>query len=408
MSIEEILAAMKNITDAAESRNLTNEEVTNYESLEAQLATARKTQEIRNRQTAYETPANVATAVHVGGTQKDPYDDYNKAYENYLRTGKANSDLVPVNFAGQPQNAQEAGTDSEGGYLVSPQFRQKLVEVRAKIGGFSAEVDSFTTAKGGTLEYPSVDDTANSGAITDEEGQVSNGADLAFGTVNLGAFKYTSTGGDGAGTGLRVSWELLQDSEFPIQDFVARKLGQRIQRKESADWVNGNGTTLPFGVLHDGLTADVVLDTEATLVYLNLLEAEEALDDEYRANAKWLMSSNTWILKIKALEDTTDRPLIMPNAESGLGGRPGLNLMGYPVVIDNNCNAITQDGVDGGFMGLGDWKEAYVIRRVSNFVLVVDPYSRKGNGQVEYIGWERADGNIQNRSAYATIENITT
>jgi hypothetical protein len=30
------------------------------------------------------------------------------------------------------------------------------------------------------------------------------------------------------------------------------------------------------------------------------------------------------------------------------------------------------------------------------------------NGQVEYVAWERADGNIQNRSAYATLENITT
>ncbi|HKX46646.1 MAG TPA: phage major capsid protein, partial [Planctomycetota bacterium] len=369
------------------------------EGLEAQLAVANRDREIRARHTAYNTPA--PGRVIPGDTStRDPHADLNRAFEAYLRTGRPNADLQEL------RNAQQVGTDSEGGYLVSPEFRQKLVEVRAAFGGLAPEVDSFSTERGGTLEYPSLDDTANSGSITAEEAAFADGADLAFGTIALGAFKYTSSGA-GTTTPLRVSVELLQDAQFDVQGLVARALGTRIQRKQSVDWVNGNGTTLPFGILHDGLTADVVLDVEATIDYDEVLDVEAALDPAYEQNAKWLMSKSTWVA-IRRIVDTAGRPIVMPNAASGAGQAPARELLGYPVVIDQACNAVTQDGVDGGFALLGDLREAYVIRRVAPLTVVVNPWTRMNNGQVEYVAWERADGNIQNRSAYATLENITT
>jgi HK97 family phage major capsid protein len=402
VDIDQILAALQAVIDGAAGRPLTAEEVTEYEGLETQLATARADQAVRARQNAYTTPVRNDLHVNVGGAERDEFAELNAAFTNYLRTGRPNADIEEL----RPTNAQQVGTDSEGGYLVSPQFRQKLVEVRAAYGGLAAEVDSFTTERGGALEYPSLDDTANEGGITAEEAAFVDGDDLAFGTVALGAFKYTSTGA-GTTTPLRVSTELLQDSEFDVEGLVSRALGTRIQRKQAADWVNGNGTTLPFGLLHDGLTADVVLNVEATIAYLELTEVEEALDPEYEQNAKWVMSKGTW-MAVKRLEDDNGRPLILPQAASGIGQAPQRELLGYPVIIDQGCNAVTADGVSGGFAALGDFREAYVIRRVAPLVVVVNPWTRMNNGQVEYVAWERADGNIQNRSAYATLENITT
>jgi HK97 family phage major capsid protein len=399
MTVEEILAALQAILDGSQGRALTEEEATNYEDLEAQLATANRDREIRARNRAYNMP--VRDAIIPGDlSTRDEFEDLNRSFEAYLRTGVPNADLQEL------RNAQQVGTDSEGGYLVSPEFRQKLVEVRLAFGGLAAEVDSFSTEKGGDLEYPSLDDTANSGDITAEEAAFADGDDLAFGTIALGAFKYTSTGA-GTTTPLRVSVELLQDAQFDVQGLVARALGTRIQRKQAADWVNGNGTTLPFGLLHDGLTADVVLDVEATIDYDEILDVESALDPEYEQNAKWVMSKGTWTA-IRRIVDLDGRPLIQPQAQSGIGQAPQRELLGYPVVIDQGCNAVTADGVAGGFAALGDLREAYVIRRVSPFTLVVNPWTRMNNGQVEYVSWERADGNIQNRSAYATLENITT
>lgn len=395
MTVEEIIAALREIIDSAEGRALTEEESERYEELEGKLQAAKKDQEIRARQSAYETRATPALVVTPeGGKQEDTLE---RAFEHYLRTGMANADITEL-------RAQATTPDSEGGYLVPPGFRQKLVEVQKAYGGLAAEVDSFSTDTGATIEYPSLDDTANEGSITAEEAAFADGDDLVFGTVNLGAFKYTSSGA-GTTTPLRVSVELLQDSAFDIQGLVSRALGTRIARKQAVHWCVGVGTTEPFGIAHAGLTPDVSLATDGALTYQKLLDVEAELDPAYEQSAKWVMNKGAWTA-IRGLLDGAERPIILDQAVSGIAGRPEKTLLGYPVVIDQAMPDYDAD--EAFFAVLGDLREAYVIRRVSNLVVVVNPYTRMNNGQVEYVAWERADGNIQNRSAYKVLANFDT
>jgi HK97 family phage major capsid protein len=391
-TIDEIVDEMAAIAANADEHTLTDDEAGRYERLESALVRAQRSQNIRARQNAYETPvpADLATVAYVGAARRD--DTYNQAFNAYLRTGKPNSDLM---------NAQGVGTDPGGGFLVSPQFREKLVDIRKSFGGLSAEVDTFTTERGGDLEYPSVDDTASVGAITAEGAAFTTGTDLVFGTVLMKAWKYTSTGAD-ASAGLRVSVELLQDAEFDIEALLARKLAMRIQRKQAVDWVTGAGTTLPFGIMHAGLTADVVLAAGNAVTYQKLLDLETALDPEYEQNASWVMNKASW-MKARAVVDTTGRPLLY-DANAGIQDQDRRRtLLGYPVVIDQGAPSIGT--LSARSVVLGDLREAYAIRRVADFAMVVNPYSRANFGQVEYVAWERADGNIQNRKAFALLQN---
>lgn len=57
-TIEEIMAAMTALVDGAAGRPLTDDEVTQYEALETELAEARRDGEIRARNVAYNTPVN--------------------------------------------------------------------------------------------------------------------------------------------------------------------------------------------------------------------------------------------------------------------------------------------------------------------------------------------------------------
>ena len=100
MSSEEILEALRAILEAAEGRDLTEDEVRSYEDLEKQLATVNKTAEIRSRQKAYETPVRSDLHVHVAAARQD--DTLERAFESYLRTGRVNADLAQL-------RAQEAG-----------------------------------------------------------------------------------------------------------------------------------------------------------------------------------------------------------------------------------------------------------------------------------------------------------
>lgn len=390
VSIEDILAALQAIIDAAGDQPLTNEQAERYEQLERDLAVARRDKEIRARQIAYKTP--VAPLVDLAMNKVD--DTLDRAFNHYLRTGIPNQDITEL-------RAQGIGSGSVGGYMVPPGFRQKLVEVQKAFGGLANEVETLNTTEGNSLQWPSLDDTANQGAITSESSAFANGNDLAFGTVTLGAFKYTSLGA-GSNLPLRVSVELLQDAAFDVQGLVARKLGERIARKQASDFCTGTGTSLPFGICHANLTADKTLATPGTIIYADLLGTEAVLDPAYEPNAKWVMSKATWI-KVRGVVDGSQRPLILDQAQSGMGGRPERSLLGYPVVIDQAMPAVS-GGAGLNFAVLGDLREAYVIRQVQDLVVVVDPYGRASNGEVQYTAWQRADGNIQNRKAYVVLK----
>ena len=391
MTIDELLEAMRALIEAAGEEPMPEEDMERYEDLERQLAVARKDVEVRARQQAYETPQIMRRAVT---TEKA--DTINRAFEHYLRTGQANQDLVEL-------RAQSEGVGTEGGFLVPTEFRDKIVDRMLAYGGLAEHVETINTSSGGPLEFPTLDDTASEGEITAEGAQFLGGEDLVFGTKVLGAYKYTSSGA--SSLPLRVSVELLQDAAFDVAALVARKMGERIARAQAAHWVNGSGVGEPEGIMGANITADETVDVADTIDYDDILDLETLLDPAYESNAKWIMSKASWSV-IRAIVDGATRPLVMDNQISGIGSRPVQTLLGYPVVLDQEALDFGAATGPSNNIALGDWREAYVIRRVANMTVVVNPYTRANFGQVEYVAWERADGLVQNRNAYVVLANL--
>lgn len=395
MTIDEIIEALKAIVDGAEGRDLTDEEAERYEQLETELATARRSVEIRSRQAAYETPVRNDLHVHVGTAAQD--DTLDRAFDHYLRTGRENQDIVEL-------RAQSVGTDTAGGFMVPDLMRDRITERMKAFGGLAGAVEEITTTGGEPLRWPTLDDTANTGVIAAEgTAPGSGGADLVFGEKVLGAFKYVAPG-----TGqlpLRVSVELLQDSAFDVQALVTRKLGERIGRAQAAHWVTGNGTTEPFGI-DTGTAGDVNSFDSAGITYVELVGAIHQVDPEYRVNAKWAFNDFTLGL-IEKIVDANGRPILNEANDGITTGPRNKTLLGYPVVIDQAF----PNYVDGGtnkFAVFGDLSAGYVIRRVRDLTLIVNPYSRANEGQVEYVLWARADGVPQDVNAYRVFANEAT
>lgn len=398
-TIEEITAAMTALVDGAADRSLTDDEVTDYEAMEQELQGAQRTDQIRARNAAYNTVHVPAGVPRTRSADPDGPSDLTAAFENYLRTGQPNADISHLRVS----NAQGEGGSAAGGYLVPTEYRQKIIEIRKAFGGFAENVETISTSTGAPIEYPTNDDTSNVGDITAESAVVASGADLVFGTVPLGAYKYTSSGA-GSNLPLRVSTELLQDAAFDVQGMVARKLAQRIARAQAPHWVTGTGVGQPKGIVASSLTADRDLDTADTPDYEDLVEFQDLLDEEYDGNAKWLMKKSTWTL-LRLIVDLNGRPIIQSSTE-GISGRPERMLLGKPVVFDEAMPTLSSAG-DTFAIAYGDFREAYILRRVSGMVVVVNPYSRATYGEVEFHAYERADGNIQNRSAYKILQNNT-
>jgi HK97 family phage major capsid protein len=386
VTIEDILAALQAILDSAEGRELTDEEVQNYEELEGKLTAAKRSVEIRARNAAYNT---VAPAVNVAAAKKD--DTLDRAFDHYMRTGKENTDLVEL-------RAQSEGTGTEGGYLVPEGFRDKLVERMKAFGGVANDVENISTTTGNDLPWPTVDDTANVGEIVDEGGTFSSGADLVFGSASLGAYAYMA--GGGSSTPLRVSKELLQDAAFDVQGLVSKKLGERIARIQAPHVITGTGVKQPLGIT-TGLTG-VTTAANNALTYADLITWIHSVDPAYRDKARWAFNDQ-FLAKVKKMVDSNGNPLWRP-ADATMATDPGGGtLLGYPITIDQAFPDFVNNSPTVNFGVFGDLSEGYVRRTVKDFELLVNPYARMSNRQVEFSAWARMDATQQNTFAYSAL-----
>ena len=128
-------------------------------------------------------------------------------------------------------NALEEGTDSEGGYLVPDEYERTLVEALEEENVFRQLANVIRTSSG-DRKIPVVAAKGTASWI-DEEGAYTE-SDDSFGQVSIGAYK--------VGTMIKVSEELLNDSVFDLESYIAREFARRIGAKEEEAFFTGDGS----------------------------------------------------------------------------------------------------------------------------------------------------------------------
>ncbi len=394
MTMEELLSSLQAILDAARNedgteRPLNEEEVGQVESLERSIEAHRKSAEIVSRQAA----RTQVQGPKFNASSAKP-DTYERAFEAYLRTGQRNSDLI--------HRAQNEAVGSAGGFLVPESWKMEIIEKRLAFGGLQAAADSVSTSTGAPLswltndEAPTTSTAGDFAEITPEAGAFDVGADLAFGTRTLGAYKYTTVGA--SNLPLKVSYELLQDTEFDLKSFISRKFANRIARKLSRDLILGTGVNEPQGIIStQGGIASGTARAAAAPTYAELLAVVHGLDPEYRDGASWLFNDATLAL-VRGVVDGAQRPLLWNSNEDLSQALKGMSLMGFPVVVDQAMPTSTDASANKSIV-FGNLKDAYIVREVKSFEMVVLNELYAVNGQVGFMGWARYDGMVQDPNA---------
>lgn len=407
-TIEQILADLQAIIDGAandspegetDGRPLTDEEVQRCEAFEAEIARTRQTMEFRSRLQAFNTPVRGAI-VPANSSETVQRSEEERAFVHYLRTGIPNADLVPASGPVPIEyRAQAEGTGSAGGFLVPTGFVTKITERLKAFGGIAAEAESIDTGNGNPLPWPTNDDTANQGEIVAENAAPAGGADVVLGQKTLGAYKYTSEGVGGAP--LKVSFELAQDSAFNLEEFVQRKLAERIGRKQASDFAVGTGTGQPLGALTGGTTNVIVASNAVGMTFPNIVSAVHTPDIAYREQGECVWAMNDAIMALfEGLLDSTGRPLLGESTDS-ISGKPVNTIRGYRVVIDNALPATF--GAAAKTLIFGNLKAGYIVRRVKQVTMIVLRELYAANGQIGYMAWARADGTTQDANAYTVV-----
>jgi len=313
---------------------------------------------------------------------------YGTAFSSFLRGGM---EAVTPEDRGLLQSRFEAragaaGTPSAGGYTVPPGFLARMVETLKAYGGVLGLAEVLNTTTGNDLQWPSNNDTGNVGAIVGENTQVTE-QDFTFGNIELGAFMYTSKI-------VRLSLQLMQDSAFDLDAFVARKFGERIGRAAAAHFAAGAGTTQPVGI-NTGTNIQVTGAATTAITYDNLVDIEHKIDPAYRGRAQYLVHDDV-VKVVRKLKDSQNRPLWVP---AMAGGVPS-TINGQPYTVDNSLPALAAGSKSAIY---GDIRAAYVARVVAGAQTLRLTERYADFLQVGFLGFQRLDGNIQDNSAIAVL-----
>lgn len=296
--------------------------------------------------------------------------EYQKAFWNAMRT-RSGEGLDPV-----IKNALQIGTDTEGGYLVPDEFERTLIESLNEENIFRKLANVISTASG-DRKIPVVASKGTASWI-DEEGAIPE-SDDSFGQVSIGAYKL--------GTMIKVSEELLNDSVFNLENYIAREFARRIGNKEEDAFFTGDGSGKPTGILTatGGAQIGVTAASATAITVDEILDLFYSLKSPYRNKSVFVMNDAT-IKAIRKLKDGQGQYIWQPSLQAGtpdtILNRPVYTSSYVPTIAASAKSIIFGDF---GYYWVAD-RQGRVFKRLNELYAAT--------GQVGFVATQRVDGKL--------------
>lgn len=300
-------------------------------------------------------------------------------------------------------STQITTSDSLGGYLVPTQFSKQLEDMMAYYSVMTeyCQVWDDTNSGGGTLEWPTGDDTAVVGNINTAANQAAQRtvSDWSFGQALFNDWLIDSNI-------VKLGRSLLQDERVGLlQSVLAERLANRIGRKANTVWTTGTGTNQPYGLTTTVTNSTITTAGATAITAAELIRAQAAIDYAYWNNPKtaWMMHQTIRAyLRTIDFSTSTSHIFIPGNIATG---EPE-TLLGWPIRINNDLAAVT--GATGlpvtatKHIYLGDFSK-FVIRKIRNVGIERNDYIYWDSLAVGFMGWMRTDSNLINANAIKYI-----
>jgi HK97 family phage major capsid protein len=355
----------------AETRALSADEKTQVEKIEADIDALKATIDARAKLDAEERGfvPDSQRAKETATPQIEDKPDYRTSFWNAMRSGIITPDV-------RETRDLKVGTDSLGGFTVPDEFKKELIAALIEQNVMRGLARVFPSVSG-TMSIP-VNSAHGSASWKAEEAAYAT-SDETFAEVTLNAYKATSL--------IKVSEELLHDSAFPLESFLATEFGRRIGKLEEEAFVVGDGSAKPTGVVGSSTLGTTATATNAIVVD-EIMDLHYAIGRAYRQRSSWLMADST----VKALRKlktgvSGDNTYLW---QAGLRvGEPD-TLLGRPVYVSEFMPTIATGNKAVLF---GDFSYYYIADRDQmSMQRLTELYS--GNGQIGFRQFKRVDGKL--------------
>ena len=362
----------KNFVDTHENENgvLSAEDNAAYERMEQEIEDL--TAAIDRRQRAEAREAQLSQPVNTPLTGRPA----GRADEKTGRASDAYKEDFGAHLRGKRpvHNVLSEGVQADGGYLVPVEFERQIVDgleeanvVRglAKVITTSAERKIPVAAAHSEAKW-----TAENGAYTE--------SNPTFDQKTIDAFKLTDL--------VKVSIELLQDSMFDLESYIAAEFARAFGIAEEQAFCVGTGTGQPTGIFTEkGGQVGVTAASAAAVTADELISLVYSLKSPYRRNAKFLMNDAT-IGAVRKLKDGNGVYLWQPSLQAGEPDK----LLGYELYTSPYVPQMAAGAFSAAF---GDFRNYWIADRSGRTVQRLNElYS--ANGQVGFVATERVDGKV--------------
>ena len=354
---------------------LSAEDTVTYEKMEADVVSQGKEIDRLERQAVLDLELSKATTTAI--TNKP------SQHQEPEKTGRASSaykaafwKAMKSKNAFEVHNALQVGTDSEGGYLVPDEFERTLIEALEEENIFR-QLATIITTSSGDRKIPVVA-TKGSASWVDEEGAIPE-ADDAFGQVSIGAYKLATI--------IKVSEELINDSVFNLEQYIAKEFGRRIGVKEEEAFFVGDGTGKPTGIFNatGGAGVGVTTASASAITIDEIMDLFYSLKSPYRKNAVFVTNDAT-VKSIRKLKDGNGQYLWQPSVTAG---QPD-TILNRPLKTSAYVPAIAAAAKTIAF---GDFSYYWVADRQGRaFQRLNELYA--ATGQVGFKATQRVDGKL--------------
>lgn len=251
---------------------------------------------------------------------------------------------------------------------------------------------------GGTLKYPSLDDTGTSGAIIGQ-GVGGTVSDLTLGNVLFTEYTIYSKI-------IKMGLELMNDNRVGlVQHILGKLLPARLGRAVNAKLTNGTGTNEPYGLTTTVTNSALTTAGATAITKVELIRAQHSVDKAYRQGPKvgWMMH-DTILGYLRTLDvgNTDTVQIFYPGLAVGEPDR----LLGKPVFINNDlpaAHATTRLPVTANkHIYFGDF-DNFVIRQIGAISLSRNDSKYWDERAVGFMGWLRLDSNLIQAQAIKSI-----
>lgn len=294
-----------------------------------------------------------------------------RAFENYLRHNTPMETRSETNW-----------TAAANGAVIPTSIANKIIDKVKEISPLYTLATHYNV--GGTLNIPYYDESTStlSVAYADEFSEL-EGSAAQFKSITLGGYL--------VGALAKISKSLINNSSFPIVDYVIGKIAEAVALWIDKELINGTDSKID-GL--KGVTQTVTAESTSVITADELVDVQDSVPDLYQSGAVWIMSKQARSA-IRKLKDGDGNFLLNKDATT----KWGYTLFGKPVYISDAVDGLETGKTPiyyGDFSGL-----AVKVSEGLSLQLLLEKYATQH--VIGAVAWLEMDAKVENTQKIAKL-----